>query len=83
MVLTGIANAVKGELVALNHKPVLRTDGLVQLFPRVNVVEVQDSAAALANKVTVGPGVPVEVLLPVDHAHALDGPLLLENSRLR
>ena len=45
-------------------------------------VEIDNRAAAGANKVTVGGGIRVEALLTVDHAHALHGALLLEEEQV-
>jgi len=80
--LAVLTDAVKGELMAVYHEPVLRADRLICLLVHVNGVQVQNRAAAMANKVAVRPGVPVEMLLTVDHAYALDRPLLLKEQQI-
>ena len=53
------------------HKPVLLADGLIQFLPRLYAGQVQNRAAAIANKVTVRGNNRIKPLLSLDHAHAL------------
>ena len=46
------------------------------------IEQVQDQAAAVANKVAVGGDDAVKPLLPLDHAHALDVAVLLEKDQI-
>ena len=71
--------AVEDELMALDQEPILRADGLIQIAViQHGMGQIHHSAAASANKVTVGGNAPIEPLLSLDDADALDQALLLE-----
>ena len=75
---TFLASSVKGELVALDLEPILLPDGGGQRWIHGDPVQIDHCAAGGANKVTVRGRNGVEALLPVDHANALDGSILLK-----
>ena len=76
--------AVEDELMALDQEPILRADGLIQIAViQHGMGQIHHSAAAGANKVTVGGNAPVEPLLSLDDADALDQALLWNRTRLR
>ena len=68
--------------MAFHLEAILRLYGLVEIGIHRDLVQIDDRAAAGANKVTVGSGICVEALLPVYHAHALDGTLLLKEEQV-
>ena len=68
--------------MAFHLEAILRLHGLVEIGIHRDLLEIDDRAAAGANKVTVGGGVCVEALLAVYHAHTLDGTLLLKEEQV-
>ena len=71
--------AVEDELMALDQEPILRADGLIKIdVIQHGMFQIHNIDAAVSNKVTVGGNAPVEPLLSLDDADALDQALLLE-----
>lgn len=68
--------------MALNHKPILLADSLVQITAGRNPGQVQDRTAATANKVTVRRNHSVKPLLALNHSHALNHAALLEKEQV-
>ena len=64
--------------MAVYHKPILLADSSVQICVLLDLKQIQDLAAAVANKVTVGLCHPVIPGLAIDHSHALNLSLGLE-----
>ena len=73
---------MEGELVPGNCKPVLPADGLIQICIQGDPGQIYDSSAAFANKVAVGGGDCVEPFLSLDHAHALNQAVVLEENQV-
>ena len=73
---------MENELVAFNRQPVLLADGAIQIFVQTDLVKIDHLTAAAANKVGVGRRSSVEPLLPLDHAHAVDHTVLLEELQI-
>ena len=63
---------MESELVALDRKPVLPADSLVQTDLWLNIRQVQNGTAAIANKMAVWVGDGVKTLLALDYPHTLN-----------
>ena len=64
--------------MALHRKPVLPADSLLQIPAQVDFRQIQNRAAAIANKMTVRSDDSVEPLLSLDHTYALNQAALQE-----
>ena len=73
---------MEGELMSGNCKPILPADGLVQICAQSNLGQIHDRSAAFANKMAVGLGNCIKPLLPLDHADALNKPVVLEENQV-
>ena len=65
-----------------NGEPIFFAYGAIQIVVQSNLVEIDDLTAAFANKVGVGCCGSVEPLLPLDHAHAVNHTVLLEELQI-
>ena len=70
MLHAGLAFAVEHQIVAFDGQTVFRADRAVQIGIFLQPVQVDDCAAAVADKVGVVGGIPVKTFLTVDHTHA-------------
>ena len=54
---------MQGELMAVDHQPILLTDGMVHLTVQSKMGQIDDRAAVFANKVAMGGDNGVKTLL--------------------
>ena len=66
---------MQGELMAVDHQPILLTDGMVHLTVQSKMGQIDDRAAVFANKVAMGGDNGVKTLLSLNDSYAPGWPL--------
>ena len=75
MIFAVLAQTAEIEFMAFHHKSILLAEGL-DILPRWRTIgQIQNSPAAVANKVGVGVGICVEAFLSMDDPHTADDAL--------
>jgi hypothetical protein len=68
--------------MAVYRDLILLADGVVQIFSQLQTVQIADAAAVGTDKMCVGLGKAVEMLLTVDYAYTFDHALLLKENQV-
>ena len=73
---------MQGELMAVDHQPILLTDGMVHLTVQSKMGQIDDRAAVFANKVAMGGDNGVKTLLSLNDSYAPNIASLLKEDEI-